>query len=61
MIYDYFLSYLVNLSYKNEYILLKKWLKEKGYKNNNLNPAVFAGNFLITFLEVLTSESLQKM
>ncbi|XP_058042851.1 SET domain-containing protein 4 isoform X1 [Ahaetulla prasina] len=32
----------VNLSYKNEYILLKKWLKEKGYKNNNLNPALFS-------------------
>ncbi|XP_058042855.1 SET domain-containing protein 4 isoform X2 [Ahaetulla prasina] len=38
----------VNLSYKNEYILLKKWLKEKGYKNNNLNPALFSGRGLMT-------------
>uniref|UniRef100_A0A8C6VRW8 SET domain containing 4 n=1 Tax=Naja naja TaxID=35670 RepID=A0A8C6VRW8_NAJNA len=46
-----FSSSNVNLSYKNEYIVLKKWLKEKGYKNNNLSPAVFSGNVLITFLE----------
>ncbi|XP_070606497.1 SET domain-containing protein 4 [Erythrolamprus reginae] len=37
-----FSSNSVNLSCKNEYILLKKWLKEKGYKNNNLIPAVFS-------------------
>ncbi|XP_026556321.1 SET domain-containing protein 4 isoform X1 [Pseudonaja textilis] len=37
-----FSSSNVNLSYKNEYIILKKWLKEKGYKNNNLTPAVFS-------------------
>ncbi|KAM6448375.1 SET domain-containing protein 4 [Liasis olivaceus] len=37
-----FYSWGVNLSHKNEYILLKKWLKEKGYKDNNLRPALFS-------------------
>ncbi|XP_044298138.1 SET domain-containing protein 4 [Varanus komodoensis] len=31
----------VNLGHKREYILLKKWLKERGYNDNQLKPAQF--------------------
>ncbi|XP_033002879.1 SET domain-containing protein 4 isoform X1 [Lacerta agilis] len=32
----------VNLSHKDEYVLLKKWLKERGYEDNKLRPAQFS-------------------
>ncbi|KAH0624844.1 hypothetical protein JD844_032693 [Phrynosoma platyrhinos] len=34
-------SYGVSLSHKDEYILLKKWLKERGYSVNKIRPAHF--------------------
>ncbi|KAJ6662412.1 hypothetical protein lerEdw1_011825 [Lerista edwardsae] len=32
----------LNLSHKHEYILLKKWLKERGFEDNKLRPAQFS-------------------
>lgn len=38
-----FLSWLVNESYKPEFIELKKWLKDRKFEDTNLIPARFPG------------------
>ncbi|NXE96096.1 SETD4 protein, partial [Menura novaehollandiae] len=45
----------VNCSHKLEYIKLKKWLKDRGFKDNNLRPAEFWG----TGRGLMTTKALQ--
>uniref|UniRef100_A0A8D0ECU9 SET domain-containing protein 4 n=1 Tax=Salvator merianae TaxID=96440 RepID=A0A8D0ECU9_SALMN len=37
-----FILRIVNLSHRKKYILLMKWLKERGYEDNKLRPAQFS-------------------
>ncbi|XP_066477193.1 SET domain-containing protein 4 [Tiliqua scincoides] len=48
----------VNLSHKHEYILLKKWLKERGFEDSKLRPAQFSetGRGLMTTTTIKTGE-----
>lgn len=46
---NFFFLFLVNCSHKLEYIKLKKWLKERGFEDNNLRPAEFWGNALFIY------------